>query len=86
MCVYVCVCAHMRLAAQLCPTHCNFVNHRLTCQAPLSMGILQARILECVAMPSSNRSSQHGDCTQVSSIAGRFFTLLATREANFITT
>ena len=28
-------------------------------QAPLSMGILQARILESVAMPSSRRSSQH---------------------------
>ena len=27
-------------------------------QAPLSMGILQARILEWVAMPSSNGSSQ----------------------------
>ena len=30
-------------------------------QAPLSMGILQARILECVAMPSSRGSSQPRD-------------------------
>ena len=54
-------------------------------QAPLSMGILQARILEWVAM-SSSRSSQPRDRTQVSCIAGRFFTLSATREAHFITT
>ena len=40
-------------------------------QAPLSMGILQARILEWVAMPSSRESSQPRDQTQVSLIAGR---------------
>jgi len=45
----------------------------LACQAPLSMGILQARILEWVAMPSSRGSSQPRDQTQVSHIAGRFF-------------
>ena len=38
-------------------------------QAPLSMGILQARILEWVAMPFSRRSSQAGDRTRVSSIS-----------------
>ena len=46
-------------------------------QAPLSMAILQARILECVAMPSSKRSSPPRDRTHVSSvfcIANRFFT------------
>ena len=32
-------------------------------------------------MPSSRGSSQPGDQTQVSHIAGRFFTVLATREA-----
>ena len=31
-----------------CPTLCN----PMDCQVPLSMGILQARILEWVAMPS----------------------------------
>ena len=31
----------------------------VACQAPLSMGILQIRILEWVAMPSSRASSQH---------------------------
>jgi len=37
------------------------------------MGILQARILEWVAMPSSRGPSQPGDQTQVSHIAGRHF-------------
>ena len=50
-------------------------------QAPQSMGILQARILEWVAMPSSRGSSQPRDQTQVSHIAGGFFTVWATREA-----
>ena len=48
-------------------------------QAPQSMGILQARILEWVAMPSSRGSSQSRDWTQVSHIAGGFFTVWATR-------
>ena len=52
-------------------------------QAPLSMGILQQRILEWVAMPSSRGSSQSRDRTQVSCIASRFFTVWATREAQF---
>ena len=43
-------------------------------QAPLSVGILQARLLERVAMPSSRGSSQPRDQTQVSHTAGRFFT------------
>ena len=50
-------------------------------QAPLSMGILQARILEWVATPSSRGSSQPRDQTQVSHIAGRFFTIWTAREA-----
>ena len=50
------------------------------CQAPLSMGILQARILEWVAMPSSREPSQYRDQTQVSHIAGRFLTVWATRK------
>ena len=38
-------------------------------------GILQARILESVAMPSSRGSSQPRDQTLVSCTAGRFFTI-----------
>ena len=47
------------LVAQLCPTLCKPVDYSL--QAPLSMGILQARILKNVAMPSSRGSSQFRD-------------------------
>ena len=50
-------------------------------QAPLSMGILQARLLEWAAMPSSRGSSWRRDQTQVSLIAGGCFTVWATREA-----
>ena len=52
----------------------------VTCQAPLSIGILQARILEWVAISSCRGSSQPRDVTQVSQISGRFFTISATRE------
>ena len=55
--------------------------HGLACQVPLSMGILQARILEWVVMPSSRGSSWPRDRTQVSRISGRFFTISDTREA-----
>ena len=44
-------------------------------------GILQTRILEWVAIPFSRGSSQPRDWTQVSCIAGRFFTSWAIREA-----
>ena len=54
----------------------------VTRQAPLSMGILQARTLEWIATSSSRRSSRLRDWTQVSCIAGSFFTVWATREAH----
>ena len=73
--------AVLRLVTQLCLTLCN--PWTAAHQAPLSMRILQARILEWVAMPSSRRSSQPRDQTQVSYIAGRFFTVWATREDIF---
>ena len=38
------------------------------------LGILQARILEWIAVPISRGSSQPRERTQVSCIAGRFFT------------
>ena len=44
-------------------------------------GILQARILEWVAIPFSRGSSQPRDQTQVSHTTGGFFTSWATREA-----
>ena len=44
-------------------------------------GILQARILEWVAIHFSRETSQPREQTQVSHIAGGFFTSWATREA-----
>ena len=44
-------------------------------------GILQSRRVEWVAFLFSRDSSQPRDQTQVSRIAGRFFTSWATREA-----
>ena len=50
-------------------------------QAPLFMGILQARILEWMAMLCSRGSSWPRNWTGVSCITGGFFTRRATREA-----
>ena len=57
---------------QSCLTLCD----PMDCSPPGSSvhGILQARRLEWVAMPSSRASSQPRDWTQVSCFAGRFFT------------
>ena len=43
-------------------------------------GILQARLLEWVAIPFSMGASQPRDQTQIFHTAGRFFTIWATRE------
>ena len=55
----------------------------MDCSPPSSsiQGILQARILEWVAISFSRGSSRPRDRTQVSHIAGRRFNLCATREA-----
>ena len=57
----------------LCPTLCDPMDFTV-------YGILQARILEWVAMPSSIGSLQPRDWTQVSHIAGGLFSIWATRE------
>ena len=64
------------LVAQLCPTLSDPMNS----SPPGSSvhGILQARILEWVAIPFSEGSSRPRDQTQVSRIAGRFFILWVT--------
>ena len=67
--------------AQSCPTLCNPVD----CSPPGSSvhGVLQARILEWVAISFSRGSSRPRDRTQVSHIAGRRFNLWASREITF---
>ena len=76
VCVCVCVCV---LVTQSCPTPCN----PMDCSLPGSSvyGILQARILKWGAILFSMGSSRPRDWTQVSCIAGRFFTFWATRES-----
>ena len=53
--------------AQLCPILCDPMDYTV-------YGILQARILEWIAFPFSRESSQPRVRTQVSCIAGGFFT------------
>ena len=43
-------------------------------------GILQVRTLEWIAIPFSRGSSRPRDWTHISCIAGRFFTIWATRD------
>ena len=61
------------LVTQLCLTLCNSMDCSLTGSSV--HGILQARTLEWVAIPFSRRSSWGRVRTQVSCIAGRFFTV-----------
>ena len=70
------------LVAQSCPTLCD----PMDCSPPGSSvhGILQARILEWVAIPFSRGSSWPRDQTWVSCTAGRFFTVWVTRETHII--
>ena len=72
---YMCVC----LVAQFCLTLGNPLD---CCPSGSSVhGILQTRILEWVAMPSSRASSLPRDRTRVSCTADGFFTIWVTREA-----
>ena len=70
---------------QLCPTHCDSID----CSLPGSCvrGILQARILEWVAMSSSRGSSLSGDrncVSYVSNIGRQILYHSATREAPYL--
>ena len=70
--------AFLLLVIQSCLTLCNH------CSPPGSSvhGILQARRLEWLAMPSSRGSSRTREWTWVSCTAGRFFTVWDTKEAH----
>ena len=77
-CVCLCVQISPSLVTQLCPTLFNPMN----CSLPGSFvhGILQTRILEWDAIFFSRGSSWPRDRAWVSYIAGRFFTIWATRK------
>ena len=68
----VCVLCHSVMSDSLGPPWT--VAH----QAPLSMGILQARLLKWVVMPSSRGSSQPRNRYQIFCIASGFFTVWTT--------
>ena len=68
-----------RLVAQSCPTLCDPMDWSLFGSSV--RGILQARILEWVAISFSRGSSLPRDRTHASDIAGKFFTNWATKEA-----
>ena len=68
------------LVTQLCPTLWDPMDSSLPGSSDFE--ILQARILEWFAIPFSRGSSRPRDQTQVSCIAGRFFTNWDTREAH----
>ena len=70
ICLYICILWKVKVA-QSCLTRCNPMDYTVH-------GILQSRILGWVAFPVSRGSSQLRDQTQVSLIAGRFFTSWAT--------
>ena len=70
------LCAVLCSVAQSCPT----LRDPMGPPGFSAHGILQARMLEWVAISSSRGSSQPRDRTQVSHTAGRFFTSWATRE------
>ena len=66
------------LVVQSCRTVCDRMDYSV--EGSSVHGILQARILKWVVVPFSRGSSQPRDRTWVSCIAGRFFTIWATRE------
>ena len=69
-CVYVLVLGHSVVSDSFFATPWI-----VACRDPLSMGILQARILEWIAVPFSRGSSQPRDQTQVSHTAGELSTI-----------
>ena len=67
------------LVAQACPTLCDPMDYSLPGSSVIK--ILQARILEWIAIPFSRGFLQPRDQTWVTCITGKFSTLSATREA-----
>ena len=70
VCVCVCVCTHAHASAELLNCVQFFgTSWTVAHEAPLSMGILQARTLEWVAMSSSRQSSWPRNWTHISCIS-----------------
>ena len=95
-CIFLCrdfffICVYLSLPmysfpvkwSESCSVMSEWLCNPTDCSLPVSSvhGILQARILEWVAVPFCRGFSQPRDWTQVSHIVGRFFIIWATREA-----
>ena len=74
--MYACLLSRSVVSNSLWPVDCSPPGSSVR-------GILQARILDWVAIPFSRGSSPPRSRTQVSHIVGRFFTVWATRENPF---
>ena len=71
------LCARLSEVAQSCPTLCDLMDCSLS--GPSVHGIFQARVLEWTAIFFSRGSSRPRNWTRVSCIAGRRFTVWATK-------
>ena len=67
---------------QLCPTFYYPMDY--TPPGSSVHGILQARILEYIAISFSKGYSQPRDWTPISCMASKFFTIWVTREAHYM--
>ena len=91
VCVCVCVYIYIYIYIYVCMLSLfscvQLFCDAMDCSPPGSSvhGILQARILEWVAMPSSRGSSRPRDPTHISCIPGRFLTTSTTWETLLIT-
>ena len=79
----ICTGKRVRKAKVLVAQSCLTLNNPMDCSLPGSSAheILQARILEFVAISSFRGSSQSRNQTWISCTAGRFFTMWATGES-----
>ena len=76
----ICPFLHMKKVKSLSRLRLFATHWTVAYQAPPSMGFFQARVLEWIAISFSRGSSRPRNRTQVSCIAGRHFTIWATRK------
>ena len=85
LCVCMSVYLYISMKVKVLVTQSCLTLWDMDCSSPGNSvhGILQARTLEWIASPFSRGSSRPRVKTQVSRIAGRFFAVWATREAQY---
>ena len=80
--IVLCMCVCWSEVAQWCPTLCDPTD--CSPPGPSVQGLLQARILEWVAISFPRGSTRPRDRTCISSTSGRLLTIWATREASCV--